>query len=279
MIFTNSELPLCLLNDNTQLNSFDFVLFHLYISNSTYKNYYLNLRKTHPERIMIFDNSAYEFFVQGKELDMQQFKDAIYELQPDFFLCPDVLMNKERTVQDTLKFNEWYLDNHDKIKSKPMGVLQGNSIHDFKESLTIYQNHGITHICLPFHNSFYKSYAKVDMIKMWEQKFGKLTTDMFYAAGRCQLILDMKVDLLSAEYVHLLGSHHPWEKHIYNIFVPQGIINSIDTGYPVKVGIKGWKLFEEPHKPDIIIDDFLTHELSDNIKQLIIDNVNRFKII
>ena len=70
MIKTNSELPLCMLHRNIDLNSYDFVLFHLYKENEQYRNYYKNLRKNFAERLMIFDNSAYEFYVKGEPLDL-----------------------------------------------------------------------------------------------------------------------------------------------------------------------------------------------------------------
>jgi hypothetical protein len=52
-------------------------------------------------------------------------------------------------------------------------------------------------------------------------------------------------------------------------------INTMDTGYPVKCAIEGYKLFKEPHKPNIIIDDFLNKDL--DCKELIADNVLIFK--
>ena len=69
MIKTNSELPITLLNShNETLNDFDFVLLHLYVSDPGYRKYFDQMREQHPERMMIFDNSAYEFFVKGEEL-------------------------------------------------------------------------------------------------------------------------------------------------------------------------------------------------------------------
>ena len=53
----NSELPMCLLSQNNGINEYDFVLFHLYISNKDYRNYYRNQRVLFPGRLMILDNS------------------------------------------------------------------------------------------------------------------------------------------------------------------------------------------------------------------------------
>jgi hypothetical protein len=53
----------------------------------------------------------------------------------------------------------------------------------------------------------------------------------------------------------------------------------MDTGYPVKLGIVGEKLFEEKRKPNIIIDDFLNTQLNDRQINLIKTNIELFKKI
>ena len=97
-IQTCCELPNDLLGVNKKLNDYDFVLYHLFISNQKYHDYYLNLSRN-TSRTIIFDNSAYEFFVKGVKLDIPQFMDAIQELHPQIALLPDVLMAKEATIQ------------------------------------------------------------------------------------------------------------------------------------------------------------------------------------
>jgi hypothetical protein len=73
--------------------------------------------------------------------------------------------------------------------------------------------------------------------------------------------------------VHLLGSHCPLEKLFYKDFY------SMDTGYPVKLGITNCNIFEEKEKPNIIIDEFLDKELTENQINTIINNVKKFKNI
>ena len=104
MIKINSEIPLCLLNENNRLNEYDFVLFHLYKTNEKYREYFLNQRKENPDRLMIFDNSAYEFFIKNETLDMGEFYKAIIELNPDYYILPDTLMNMAKTIIDTKSF-------------------------------------------------------------------------------------------------------------------------------------------------------------------------------
>ena len=51
----------------------------------------------------------------------------------------------------------------------------------------------------------------------------------------------------------------------------------MDTGYPVKCGYVGYELFKEPHKPNIIIDEFLDKILPEDTTELIAKNVIKFK--
>ena len=107
----NCELPNDMLTVNAYLNDYDFVLFHLYSTDKTYREYYQGMRKYRPNRLMILDNSAYEFFIKGDELDVDGYITAIKELKPDMFLLPDVLMSKERTLsgtaQKTIRLDQW----------------------------------------------------------------------------------------------------------------------------------------------------------------------------
>jgi hypothetical protein len=52
---------------------------------------------------------------------------------------------------------------------------------------------------------------------------------------------------------------------------------TMDTGYPVKCGIKGIQIGMEETKPDVIIDEFLEKELDENIKYRIEENVKIFR--
>lgn len=276
MIKINSELPLTMLDMNLELNDYDFVLFHLYQQYPAYREYYKNLRRTHPTRLMILDNSAYEFFVKGEELDLTMFANAIIDLKPDFYILPDKLMDMEKTLELTRGFYDTFekvIRDTTNNKSQPLAVAQGMVAADIFECLVIYLKEGIRNVALPFHNSFYTEYARESVEDMWRLHFGQLTEDDKYACGRVQLVRDLESLLSRFDHVHLLGSHNPWEKHYYD---PE-IIHTMDTGYPVKLAITGMELGEETSKPNIIIDDFMTTELTMKQKELIKININHFK--
>lgn len=282
-ILINSELPLTMLDRNVELNQYDFVLFHLYKEYPEYREYYKNLRITNPTRTMILDNSAYEFFVKGEKLDLKEFADVVIELRPDYYILPDKLMDKDETLDMTFSFLA--IHERDILRAfartgkripKPLAVAQGNSARELFDCLLKYNAEKLHNVALPFHNSFFKdeyNQAYADRIRL---EFGKLTDDHRYMLGRHWFIASAKLLLQAFDYVHLLGSHCPFEKRLYEE-AGFDFIKSIDTGYPVKCAIAGYEMFKEPAKPDIIIDQFMTTPLTNEQKALIDLNINKFK--
>lgn len=272
----NSELPLCMLDLNNDLNEYDFVLFHLFESNMKYKEYYLNQRIKYPERLMIFDNSAYEYFVRGEQLNLKNYFEAICELKPDIYILPDVLMDKEKTTNLVIDFMYSYYDEicfKTSPLSKPMAVIQGDSEEEFVEMMKFYKSIGIKNIAVPFHNSFFKKLGEQSTdSRIFYNTYGRITEDILYALGRIKFMKDYGQILNKRfEHIHILGSHCPLEKVYYKDF------DTMDTGYPVKCGIKGIVLRNEREKPDVIIDEFLEKELDQSIKDCIETNIKIFK--
>ena len=295
MIKINSELPITLLDKyNEKLNDFDFVLFHLYVSEPKYKKYFDDMRESHPERRMILDNSAYEFFVKGEELDLDEYAKAIIKLNPDYYILPDTLMDKEKTIQDVLRFEknqrreiEEYFKNIDEGAPQPIAVVQGNSIDEFNRCLVVLMNMGYTNIAIPFHNTFLKDeIVECDGDMAYEfatAGYNICTDDVRYATGRCMWMKHYGLNILSPDgkprynLLHFLGSHCPAEKKYLNtLFSPYSNV-SMDTGYPVKLAIEGEVLGTEMEKPKTIIDDFMHDEFSSEKQKLIENNINTCK--
>ena len=296
MVKINSELPISLLADyNKELNDFDFVLFHLYRSDENYRNYFNEMRETHPDRMMILDNSAYEFFVKGEELNLDEYVPAIKDLNPDFYILPDVLMDYKKTMKGIEDFEkkykgdlENYFNNIEMSAPQPFAVAQGKTLQEFNNCLCVLLKKGYKNIALPFHNRFFKEdFQWVDGDITYEfahNGYQICTEDVRYAMGRCQWLKEYGDDLLVDnghpvyEHLHFLGSHCPAEKAYYNIFFrgTPGVI-TMDTGYPVKCGIEGVELGKETEKPKTIIDDFMNNKFDKKTIKTICNNVNIFK--
>ena len=222
---------------------------------------------------MILDNSAYEYFIKGEELSFDGFLEAIVELQPDYYILPDTLMDYNKTINGVDEFMKNY--SYRITNSKPMAVLQGNEVNDFTNCASHYKSIGIEAICIPFHNSFLKEMGLLcnqDIQSEFMETYNcPVTTDMLYAAGRVQFVRNHEDLLKSFNYVHMLGSHCPLEKIFYKDF------DSMDTGYPVKCAYVGDVLFEEKSKPNVIIDEFLYDDLDVETKNIIVLNIEKFK--
>lgn len=278
---TNSELPLALLDSlNEELNDYDFVLYNLYRDNDRYREYFLDMRQREPDRLMILDNSAYELYIKGEELDPMDYLRVINELHPDIFIIPDTLMSKSQT---TASLDRWigdgWINEAWKAGALPLAVAQGSTSIELAECLKEYKETGISCVALPFHNTFFRDMIMDPGILDWMKEALDTeieTDDMLRAAGRVQWIRDNEDLLKSFGYVHLLGSHHPLEKAFYNDLP---YIKSMDTSYPVKCALEGYVLFQEPSKPNTVIDDWLEMDISQDTRKLIVYNVQKFKLI
>nr|DAK92591.1 MAG TPA: Queuine tRNA-ribosyltransferase [Caudoviricetes sp.] len=231
------EYPIGYLNLDGSTD-YDFVLHHL-LDNPTYRNWYKASRRPRgalrggSTRIMILDNSAYEYFIRGEELDVEHFIKCIEDLQPDYYLLPDVLMDKEKTME---MVRNW----PGTTVGVGIPVLQGNSLADFRECLSLYKSLGYNYIAIPFHNRF-----------LWELGGNPIMTeapdDLRYAVGRRILLSKLSKDLEGLS-VHLLGTHHPIE---FTELPP--FVKTIDTAYAVKQGVMGRGLYDR--KAHVLIDD------------------------
>ena len=275
-MITNCELPLCLMSEVNELNQFDLVLFHLVRDNASYREWAYEQRRLHPERTMILDNSAYEFFVKGETLNLDEYADLVRDLHPDYFILPDVLQDRKKTIAGITEFLKKYPVGGLEVKTiipRPMAVIQGNTDQELTQCMFDYIKLGLKNICIPFHIECFKNCKKdVNIRHEFEKVYGSnVSEDIEYAMGRVQFITDHR-DLLDAfRYVHFLGSHCPYEKRFYKRY------DSMDTGYPVKLGIEGVEIWKETHKPNIIIDNFLEADLDDQTKNLIRSNVVKFR--
>lgn len=270
----NSELPLCMLDENDDLNQYDFILYHLIKSNSQYAEYF----KRTTDRFSIMDNSAYEFFIKGETLDIQDYIYTVNEYKPSAFILPDVLMDKEATIKLTreclMRLTKFKKD-MDWCGARPIAVLQGNSPAELLECAQEYLSIGIDYIAIPFHNKFFAE-TEPHLIFHIPSRSG-MELDDAYANGRLRFICKNMDVLAKFDSIHLLGSHNPRESLLYKYMGNTSNIETMDTGYPVKCGIAGYELGLEPHKPNIIIDEFLDTKFPNSTKELIRNNINKFK--
>lgn len=274
MIKTNCELPKCLLKENDELNQMDFVLFHL-LKDRQYSEWAFGQRANKRLRTMILDNGAYEMWVTGGVFDEAAFADCVDALQPDYYILPDVLRDKDLTLNKTCAFMDKYgkIIQSREFNPTPLPVIQGNTIEELNECMQAYIDYGFECVCVPFHLTCFRDMEKSsDIRRGFLDVYGRTNPDLEFAMGRVQWVSDNRDKLREAfRYVHFLGSHCPLEKIYYKDF------ESMDTGYPVKLGMTGQRLFKENGKPDIIIDDFFNKDLDGDTKNIIRGNIKLFR--
>lgn len=212
---------------------------------------------------------------------MDEFVSTIKFLTPDYYILPDTLMNKEKTLSDVENFINKYSSTLNSCGgwSAPIAVLQGNSRSDLLECAYKYNDMGINHIAIPFHNSFFKEDGSEEHYiqdEIYQKVYGQINDDILYAKGRFWFLKTYENVLKQFKYVHLLGSHCPLEKALYEEY-KMDFIDSMDTGYPVKCAMEGYELYKEPHKPNIIIDDFVDSTIYVDTRDLIMKNIFKFK--
>jgi len=270
-MLVNSELPLCMLKDNDRINEYDFILYHLCLKYPSYKEFF----KRESSRLSMLDNSAYEFFIKKEAFNEGAFISIIEELNPSYYIVPDVLMDKVVTIEN---YNKWRTKSISS-DSKPMLIPQGRTLREWLSCYFYFLESGCSAIGIPFHNDFFYDLGLIfyhNNENALPLKTFPSSSDVYYALGRYVLLQYLKdTSLIKKEiHYHLLGSHWVWEKHFYKNF---DFIKTFDTGFPVKCAIEGFFLDEVCCKPHIIIDDFFEEQLSDSTKMLIERNISYFK--
>lgn len=273
-ILINNELPLKLLSVNNNLNDYDFILYHLFVKEPSYRRFFLNNKKL--QRMSILDNSAYEFYKSGEKFNEAAFIKTIEELRPTYCIVPDVLMDSQKTIQ---LFDTW--SSIETGLTRKMVVPQGKSFREWLDCYTtMVQKGGFDYIGIPFHNDFF-----------WDLGISKLSVncdlaqnkDYFYAMGRiCVLrFLEEHDFIVPGMKYHLLGSHWAPALQIINSYRKNTSlfkwITSIDTSYPVSKGIERRSLINSDHrKEEIGIDMFFHCPIDEEQETYIINNIERY---
>lgn len=276
-ILLNSELPSRLLYASEELNDYDFILYHLFVKNSEYRDYFSHVMRER-ERMTILDNSAYEFHRDGGKFNQFEFQKILEEFSPTYFIVPDVLMDAKLTLSN---FKAWKSIFPER---KRMVVPQGKS---FKEWLSCYEemlaDGNFEYIGIPFHNDFFWDIGETLYRTPVDQYHNPLTwtSDMAYAQGRCWLMNYLYQNQLVDENkkYHLLGSHNPlelkWLNQCHKNRDCFNWITSMDTSYPVTKGIMK-KDLEDGEKEKISIDDFFGMSLDKDQRDQITKNIQKF---
>jgi hypothetical protein len=255
------EAPISIFNAVQRLTDGDYALVHLFESNIIYfrmfKDAVINGRE------VILDNSIFEL---GESFDGDTYFNWIEKLQPSWYIIPDVLEDKQGTLD---KMDNWLSKYKISSNIKSIGVIQGKSFDELAECyLKIAPR--VDKIAISFDYSYYNESTKA------LNPINKYAAWMF---GRQQLLEDLLADgiINTNKPHHLLGCALPQEFKAYKNYK---WIDSVDTSNPVVHGINGVYYDEQNglnEKISTKLIEYINEEVSNTQLGMIKYNIEKFR--
>ena len=263
MIKRFHEAPKSIFKQVQQLTDGDYALVHLFEKDSEYLELFKKAVKEGRE--VILDNSVFEL---EKAFDPERFVYWINELNPTYYIVPDVLEDYWGTRRNMEDWIENWLPKV-RTKSRIIGVVQGDSFSSLANCYSYLDNiPEVSKIAISFDYSYYrKSFPYPNRIISW-------------SLGRVKLLEDLidKGILNREKPHHLLGCGTPGEGIFYSSPY-YGFIDSVDTSNPIVHGLKGIR-YEGPLgltiKESQKLCDLIDSEVSSKQWNCIQDNIGNF---
>ena len=214
------EAPLSIFNKVQKLTDIDYALVHLFKENREY--YDVFEQAVADQREVILDNSIFEL---GTAFNGEEYYGWISRLQPTWYIVPDALEDKDKTIQ---QFDDWMSDYGESLPPwiKVIGVVQGKSYDEIVECYN-YMQQNADMIAISFDYGFYE-----EMFPDEPTKYHSWTR------GRQEVIVRMMEEGIIDQNKphHLLGCGLPQEFLVYQ---NMPWIYSVDTSNPVVHGLLG----------------------------------------
>lgn len=254
------ESPLCLLEQSRNYNDYDYALVHLFETNKEYLDFFMKSKEMGRE--IILDNSIFEL---GESFEMSRFAYWVNYLKPTFYIIPDVLDDAEGTIANIEKWMSEYAPTIDP-SCKIMCVLQGKCYQDMVQCYNVAEKYA-DKIAISFNSTYFT------------KEFSNCPREYAWMLGRMNLIYRLDRDLVLNHHKmhHLLGVALPQEIQYYR---NMDCITTVDTSNPIVHGILNVPYTENglERKMDTKLVDLLNYVINDEQKELINNNLNRFKV-
>lgn len=251
------EAPISIFNEVDQLTDYNYALVHLLDENRAYRDKFMSLSSEGRE--IILDNSIFEL---GTAFNSDVFVDWVKDLQPTWYIIPDALEDKDKTLD---QFDDW-MTRHDSAPGKKIGVVQGKNIDEVIECY----NHMVKYvdkIAISFDYSFFES-----MFPYEQSKY------ISWLKGRVHLLHTLlKAGVIDqSKPHHLLGCGLPQEFLYYRHYE---WIDSVDTSNPVVHGImrKPYKAHGLDDKESIKLCELIDTEIDESQFNIIKYNISMFR--
>lgn len=262
MIKRAHEAPKSIFREVQSVTDYDYFLVHLFEEDPEYLQ--LARESVAKGRETILDNSIFEL---GTAFNMGKFANWVNEIKPTWYIVPDSLENKDKTISNMREWVENYKASVDP-KCKMIGVVQGKTYEELVECYEFMLSQNVDKIAFSFDLSLYERMCPTAS-KLLSWTIGRVT-----AIG--QMVKDGIID--TSRPHHLLGCALPLEFQCYS---PEWTwIDSVDTSNPVIAGIKR-ELYDSSlglrHKDSVKLYTLINAELDKQQKAFVMYNIDVFK--
>lgn len=259
-MLVSHETPIAYLEASRAYNDYDYCLVHLCDEHPEYLQFFKDSLRQGRE--VLLDNSIFEL---GEAYDPIKFAERIEEIQPTYYVVPDVLEDAQSTITNWWAWSEAYSN----LPGLKIGVVQGKTYNDLLECYKFMADKA-DYIAISFDYSYYK------IIGVGSSDLEKWMT------GRTEFISRLCKDGVWRydKPHHLLGCSLAREFKQY-----RGLsgIRSLDTSNPVTSALAGERYLKgiglHDHKPPVKLADQITAEYDLDTERLIMDNCREFKNI
>ena len=263
-MLVSHESPISMLEGSREYNNYDYALVHLFETHPTYYSFFK--QSLLQGREVLLDNSIFEL---GESFSPTKYAHYVKELNPTFYIIPDVLEDSEGTIKSFHEFVSTYPD----IDSMKIGVVQGRTWQELVECYNFMSEHA-DYIAISFDYSWYDTVA-------YSSREGRLGQLDRWAGGRKHFITRLREEGIwnDTKPHHLLGCSLAHEFRAYKSIQN---IRSCDTSNPVVAALHNYKYIAEyglTQKPYTLLADLIDHEVTQDELELITYNVNEFKKI
>lgn len=212
------EAPKSLFSFVKNRTDIDYFLVHLFETDPEY--FALAKESVKQGREVILDNSIFEL---GKAFDSKRFAYWIKQLEPTWYIVPDVLEDMEGTKESM----ELWIRDYSHLPGKKIGVIQGKTYEELRKCYVFMDRVAeVDMIAISFDYSYYRSSAPHP------------NQAVSWMLGRIKLLGDFWRDSIisTCKKHHLLGCALPQEGLYYGDYE---WIYSIDTSNPIVHGLRG----------------------------------------
>lgn len=268
-MLVSHETPISILEQSKSYNDYDYALVHLFETQPEYFSFFK--RSLAAGREVLLDNSIFEL---GESFDPEKYVKYINELNPTFFIVPDVLEDAKGTMSS---WNKFFLNYGDDVKGKTtIGVVQGKTYQEIVECYK-FMSDNADYIAISFDYSWYETVT-------CSNREGRQGTLERLAAGRTHLINRLIEDGIwnNRKPHHLLGAALAREFAAYVPVARELNIRSIDTSNPVVAGLLGHRYMANQglnHKPSTLLADMIASDVDEDQFDDIEFNTSEFKKI